>query len=153
MDWFVKLRKLDGAEDSEYHKRLKRTNGLYIENRPANLHIEDLDYNFPQIIRWYDPTDIRLDDSGLGQEEIFIWKGTHAYCMKNYESALLHFNDAFETSADVYKKGLLLLNMARSYRHLADPAWMTIRDILHQSPEAGVRSLAAALADPGTSIA
>lgn len=152
VDWLDRMSKVDGKECSFYHRRLEETNKVYIENRYKNFKTEKLSYNFPKVVRWYDPFYLKLDGHKTKNADAFIWQGTHAYFMNDFDSALLRFNDALEMTAEEFKRGLLLLKMAMCYMNLGDQMYLTIMDILKRSPEARVRALVPHLGLVGNNI-
>ena len=141
-DWYDRLSHHDKGVRCLYHDRLEQMDKLYEENRLGNLRTGELDYDFTKVARWYAPSSIDIGAAALPDFDRFVWEGTQAYFLKDFETALFRFNDALEKTVDPLAMGLLLLGMARCYVKQGDPTYNTIVGIMRQSPLPEVRRLA-----------
>jgi glycosyltransferase involved in cell wall biosynthesis len=145
IDWIDNMARIDGRVRSGYHARLGQLDTCFKDNRLGNLKIKALDYDFKNIVRWYDPgaLDVHLPD--LNDFDYLVWKGTHAFFLGDYDTAMFRFNDAIQQTEDKMEISLLLLGIARCYALQKDPMFNDIMKMLENSPFPEIKRLAAEL--------
>jgi glycosyltransferase involved in cell wall biosynthesis len=103
INWFdrrEKRRKKSLDAKSMYHNRYERAKSIYYENEYKIFFTDELQYSYNNIVRWYNPYDLKTGSDTL------ISHGIHNYFLKNYDIALFKFNDLLNTSKD-YKIQML----------------------------------------------
>jgi len=108
-DWYDRreqiLKKSHNAK-SMYHNRYERAKLLYDENKYKILFIDELKYSYNNIVRWYNPYELKTNNDTL------LSQGMHNYFLKNYDIALFKFNDLLSNVKDHKLEMLLSIKIA-----------------------------------------
>ena len=131
-----------GNAPSPYHDRLASLDRVYAENALRALKEGTLGYDFRALRRWYDPTAVEPPRDALTEREYLVWKGTHAYFLGEYGTALPCLAGALALATEEREKGLLALGTARCCLCEGAPVPGEAAAALVRSPLPEIRDLA-----------
>jgi glycosyltransferase involved in cell wall biosynthesis len=98
-DWYRKfLQQVDRCDASGYEIRYNSLLKIYHENKNYALKTKSLCYNFKDIIRWYDINEDKQFSSSYYDKSIY--SAIYYFFMREYDTALCRFNDAYEVCDD-----------------------------------------------------
>jgi glycosyltransferase involved in cell wall biosynthesis len=91
---------------SDYHNRYNCAQSYYTQNKYKILMIDELQFSYINIARWYDPHKLRTTDDNL------LSLGIHYLLLNDFDSALFKFNDILNSTSDSKMYYLLSINIA-----------------------------------------
>ena len=98
-------------KESHYHRCLKNAQTLYAGYKDRILMTDDLGYNYPSLVRWYDIHTFPVVHNEDPYDILFA-QAMHLYYLQQFDLALCRLHDLLEITDDIRIKLLITVKIA-----------------------------------------